>query len=112
MGRYTYYYILYTRAAHIYVVLQCYYSSSRRNPVPAIPSITLVREEKRKNTNQKPIKKTFTYYYTIIVHASVAYSCPRAAAVVRTTTKTKIYYNTKPDDIDLFRARPRTFRWR
>lgn len=70
------------------VVLQWYYSSGRRNPVPAIPSITLVEEKKRKNTNQKPIKKTFTYYYTIIVYASVTYSRPRVAAV--RTTKTKI----------------------
>lgn len=89
MDRYTYYYTLARRMGvyvYCYVVLQWYYSSGRRNPVPAIPSITLVEEKKRKNTNQKPIKKTFTYYI-FIVHVSVSYNnCPRVA--VR-TTKTK-----------------------
>lgn len=111
MGRYTYYYTLARYMGvyvYYYIVLQWYYSSGRRNPVPAIPSITLVEEKKRKNTNQKPIKKTFTYYI-IIVHV-----CLFCIVVRGPSFGGRKQNNILPDDddIDLIRTRPRTLRWR
>lgn len=80
MSRYTYYYTL-GRLLRVYIcILLCRTATVvlqlRSAESGAGDSIdNLGRGEEEKNTNQKPIKKTFTYYIIIVY----VHSCPRAA---------------------------------